>query len=52
MENNHLFSIGKISKAIEVTRKTVLHYETKGLITPDKKDGATGNRYNKAFILY
>ena len=45
MENNHLFSIGEISKAVGVTRKIILNYETKGLITPDKKDGITGNRY-------
>ena len=38
MENNHLFSIGEISKAVGVTRKIILNYETKGLITPDKKD--------------
>ena len=45
MENKHLFSIGDIAKAIGITRKIILNYETKGLITPDKKDGATGNRY-------
>ncbi len=45
MENKHLFSIGDIAKAIGITRKIILNYETKGLITPDKKDGSTGNRY-------
>jgi len=45
MENKHLFSIGEISKAVGVTRKIILNYETKGLITPDKKDGTNGNRY-------
>ena len=45
MENNHLFSIGEISKAVGVTRKIILNYEAKGLITPDKKDGTTGNSY-------
>ena len=45
MDNNNLFSIGEIAKAIGITRKIILNYETKGLITPDKKDGATGNRY-------
>ena len=45
MENNHLFSIGEISKAVGVTRKIILNYEAKGLITPDKKDGPSGNRY-------
>ena len=45
MDNNNLFSIGEIAKAIGITRKIILKYETKGLITPDKKDGTTGNRY-------
>ena len=45
MDNNNLFSIGEIAKAIGITRKIILNYETKGLITPDKKDGSTGNRY-------
>ena len=37
MENNHLFSIGEISKAVGVTRKIILNYEAKGLITPPTK---------------
>lgn len=45
MNNKHLFSIGEIAKAVGVTRKIILNYETKGLIKPDKKDGVTGNRY-------
>ena len=45
MDNNNLFSIGEMAKAIGITRKIILNYETKGLITPDKKDGTTGNRY-------
>ena len=45
MKNKHLFSIGEISKSVGVTRKIILNYEAKGLISPDKKDGATGNRY-------
>ncbi len=45
MDNKNLFSIGEISKAVGITRKIILNYETKGLITPDKKDGNTGNRY-------
>ena len=45
MDNNNLFSIGEIAKAIGITRKIILNYETKGLIIPDKKDGTTGNRY-------
>ena len=45
MRNNDLFSIGEVAKAVGITRKTILNYETKGLIKPDKKDGKTGNRY-------
>ena len=45
MDNKNLFSIGEIAKAVGVTRKTILNYEIKGLITPDKKEGNTGNRY-------
>ncbi len=45
MDNKHLFSIGEVAKAAGITRKTILNYETKGLIVPDKKEGATGNRY-------
>ena len=45
MDNKNLFSIGEIAKAAGITRKIILNYEAKGLIAPDKKDGATGNRY-------
>jgi len=45
MSNKDYFSIGEISKAVGITRKTILNYEAKGLIKPDKKDGVTGNRY-------
>lgn len=45
MENKNLFTIGEVAKSIGITRKIILNYEAKGLITPDKKDGATGNRY-------
>lgn len=45
MDNKNLFSIGEIAKAVGITRKTILGYEAKGLIIPDKKDGSTGNRY-------
>ena len=39
MDNKNLFSIGEIAKVIGITRKIILNYEAKGLITPDKKDG-------------
>ena len=45
MDNRNLFTIGEIAKAVGITRKTILGYEAKGLIKPDKKDGATANRY-------
>lgn len=45
MDNKKLFSIGEIAKSVGITRKAILNYETKGLITPDKKEGYTGNRY-------
>ena len=32
MDNKKLFSIGEIAKAIGITRKIILNYETKGLI--------------------
>ncbi len=45
MEHKNMFSIGEIAKAVGITRKTILNYEAKGLIKPDKKDGETANRY-------
>lgn len=45
MNHNNMFSIGEMAKAIGITRKAILNYEAKGLILPDKKDSATGNRY-------
>ena len=45
MNDKNLFSIGEVVKAVGITRKILLNYETKGLIKPDKKDGSTGNRY-------
>ena len=45
MMNQNLFSIGEIAKSIGITRKIILNYEAKGLIKPDVKDGASGNRY-------
>ena len=45
MDNKNLFSIGEVAKAVGITRKTILNYEAKGLIQPDKKDGDNGNRY-------
>lgn len=41
----NLFSIGEIAKALGVTRRIILHYEERGLIQPDTRNAATGNRY-------
>ena len=40
-----MFSMGEITKAAGITRRILLNYESKGLITPDEKDGPNGNRY-------
>ena len=45
MIHKNLFSIGEVAKAVGITRKTILNYETKGLINPDQKDSSTSNRY-------
>ena len=45
MDNQNLFSIGEVARSLEITRRIILNYEDKGLITPDKKDGTSGNRY-------
>ena len=37
MINDNLFSIGEVAKSIGITRKIILNYEVKGLISPDKK---------------
>lgn len=44
-KEKNLFSIGEIAKALGVTRRIILNYEQRGLIQPDIKEGATGNRY-------
>lgn len=42
---DNLFSIGEVANAVGITRKTILGYEQKELIFPDKKEGKGGNRY-------
>lgn len=44
-ENQNLFSIGEVARALHVTRRIILNYEDCELIRPDVKDGTTGNRY-------
>ena len=40
-----LFTIGEIAQAVGVTRRIILNYEERGLISPDIKDESAGNRY-------
>ena len=44
----NLFQIGEIAKILGVTRKTILVYEERGLLTPAVKDEVTGYRYYTA----
>lgn len=44
-KDRNLFSIGEVARALDMTRRTILYYEELGLLRPDLKDGATGNRY-------
>ena len=45
MKNDeNLFTIGEIAKALGVTRRIILNYEERGLIKPDGRDKITGNR--------
>lgn len=43
-----LFQIGEVTKIIGVTRKTLLVFEEKGLLTPAVKDKESGYRYYSA----
>lgn len=40
-----MFTIGEAAEAIGITRRIILNYESRGLIKPDIKEGASGNRY-------
>lgn len=40
-----LFSIGEVARAVGITRRIILNYEELGLVEPDVKDSATGYRY-------
>ena len=42
---NQLMSIGEAARSLKITRRIILNYEDKGLIVPDVKEGASGNRY-------
>lgn len=46
--DERLFRIGEVAKILGVTRKAILVYEEKGLLTPAVKDGASGFRYYTA----
>ncbi len=45
MYHKNLFKIGEFSKLMQVTVKTLRHYEQKGLLLPDEVDEWTGYRY-------
>jgi DNA-binding transcriptional MerR regulator len=45
MSNKTKLKIGEFSQMMQVTVKTLRHYEQKGLLLPDEVDGWTGYRY-------
>ncbi len=45
MSYNTKLKIGEFSQLMQVTVKTLRHYEQKGLLTPDEVDERTGYRY-------
>ena len=45
MDNKTKLKIGEVSKMMQVTVKTLRHYEQKGLLLPDEVDEWTGYRY-------
>ena len=45
---NDLFQIGEVTRIMGVTRKTLLVYESMGLLAPAVKDEASGYRYYSA----
>ena len=45
MSNKTKLKIGAFSQLMQVTVKTLRHYEQKGLLLPDEVDGQTGYRY-------
>lgn len=47
-KDESLFQIGEIAKILGVTRKAILIYEEKGLLTPAVKDEVSGYRYYTA----
>lgn len=47
-KDDNLFQIGEIAKILGVTRKAILVYEEKGLLTPAVKDEVSGYRYYTA----
>lgn len=45
MSYKQLFKIGEFSRLMQVTVKTLRHYEQKGLLVPAEVDEWTGYRY-------
>lgn len=50
-KEKRLMSIGEVARALKITRRIILNYEEKGLVTADVKDGIAGNRYYTADTL-
>lgn len=46
--DEELFQIGEVAKIMGITRKAILVYESKGLLTPAVKDEESGYRYYSA----
>jgi len=45
LPEKQLMSIGEVARVLGITRRIILNYEAKGLLTADKKEGTVGNRY-------
>jgi MerR family transcriptional activator of bmr gene len=44
-KNRFLYQIGEVADACGITRRAILHYESKGLISPTEVNEASGYRY-------
>ena len=44
-DKEKMFSIGETARSIGITRRIILNYEARGLVSPDIKEGVSGNRY-------
>lgn len=44
-KNKYLYQIGEVADACGITRRAILHYESKGLISPTEVNEVSGYRY-------